>query len=99
MVDWASDRVVDPPDGVEDIGSRVIVGGIDLFADPLCFERGGQTLPVNANIVGPAHGAGYAVISHQPLERLAGVLAALVGMMRQSIRPSVATFQAKGYAT
>lgn len=62
-----------------------IVRGTGLL--PFGLERGEEAFHggIFPDIAGPAHRAGDAIVSHQPLELLTGILAALVRMMQQGI--------------
>ena len=65
-----ADRIVEPLDVVEDIGSRGVAGAIDLFADPLGLQRGEEALHrgVVPDVAGPAHRTDDAIVGHQTLE-------------------------------
>ena len=79
-------------DVVEDICARLFLGAVGLPPDPFGFQRREEAFHrrVVPDISGPAHRTGDAVISHQPLERFASILAALVGMMQQLLRSTSA---------
>ena len=63
------------------------MGGVDLIADALLFEGPEEALHrcVVPHVAGSAHRADDTMIGQQPLELLAAVLAAAIGVMQQRI--------------
>src|SRR3977135_1439299 len=78
------DRIVEPLDIVEHIRPGLVSGVIDFARGALGLQRREEALHrgVVPHIAGPAHAANDAAVGHQPLELLAGVLAALIGVMQ-----------------
>lgn len=79
-----SGRVVEPLNIIEDIGLGLVPGAIDFANDALgleAFHRG-----IVPNVSRAAHAADDAVVSHQLLELLAGILAPLIRVMQQRVR-------------
>lgn len=85
-------RIVKPLDVVEDICARLAACPIGFSPDPFGFQRKEEALhrSVVPDISGSAHRACDALISNQPLERLAGVLAALVRVVQKFFRSAPA---------
>ena len=83
-------RIVETFNVVEDIGLGFISRSIKLPCRSFGLERGEEALHrrIVPHVACPAHGADDAVISHQPLELFAGVLAAPIGVMQQRIGPA-----------
>ncbi len=80
-------RVVEALDIVVHIGLGIVPSAIDLAGGAFGLERGEEALHgrVVPDIAGPAHRAGDAEIGHQALELLAGILAALAGVVQQAV--------------
>jgi hypothetical protein len=68
--------VVEALDVIEHIGFGFVAGPIDLAGDALGLQLGEEALhrSIVPDIAGAAHRAGDAVIGHQSLELIAGVL-------------------------
>lgn len=79
--------IVEAFDVIEHVLSRVVARVIGFACDPFGLQRGEEALhrSVVPDVAGPAHRAGDAIVDHQPLELLAGILAALVRVMQQRI--------------
>ena len=77
--------IVEPLDVVEHIGLGLRAGPIVGTVCTLDLERREEALHrrIVPAVTTAAHAAGHAVLAQRPLELLAGVLAALVGMMQQ----------------
>jgi hypothetical protein len=73
---------------IEHIGFGLVTRSIDFARCPFGLERGEEALHrcIVPDIARPAHGTGDAIVVHEPSELVAGVLAALVGMVQQSVR-------------
>jgi hypothetical protein len=71
-----SPRVVEALDVVEHIRPGVIPRPVDLAGCPLGLQRREEALhrSIVPDVAGPAHRAGDAVVGHQALELLAGIL-------------------------
>ena len=80
-------EIIEALDVAEYIGLGLVPYPIDLTRYTLGLERGKEALHrrIVPDIARAAHGTDDAVIGHQPLELLAGVLAATVGVMQQRI--------------
>ena len=83
----AEDLVVEPLDVIEHVGPGGVSGSVDLAADAFGLKRREEALHcgVVPDIAGPAHRAVDAIVGHQPLELLAGVLAAAIGVMQKGV--------------
>src|SRR4051794_622570 len=83
-----ADRIVEPLDIVEHIRPGLVSGAIYFASGPLGLQRREEALHrrIVPDVAGSAHAADDAAVDHQPLELLAGVLAALIGVMQQLIR-------------
>ena len=70
---------------------RLLSGSVGFALDPFNLQRREETIhrSVIPNISGPVHRTCRRMISHQPVARLIGVLAALVGMMQQLFQSSL----------
>ena len=66
--------VVEAFDGVEQVCLRLCPRAVDFLADPLGFERGEEAF--HGGIIPAANRAGDAIVGHQALELLTGILAA-----------------------
>ena len=84
----AAPGIVEALDVVEHVGSGFVTRAIGFARRALGLERGEEALHrrVVPHVARPAHAADHAMIDQQALELLAGVLAALVGMMQQGVR-------------
>ena len=80
-------RVVEAFDVVEHIGPGLIPRPISLAVDAFGLQRREEALHrrIVPDVARAAHRADDAVVGHQPLELLAGVLAATVRMMQQRV--------------
>lgn len=75
-------RVVEHLDVVEDVGTGICSGGVDLAADALALEQLEEALAdgVVVTVAAAAHAAEQVVVSQECLPLMAGVLAALTGV-------------------
>jgi hypothetical protein len=82
--------VVEPLDIVEHIGSGLVPRAIGLAGHALDFEGREEALHrrVVPHVARAAQAACHPVLSHQPLERLARILAAAIGMVQQLSGPA-----------
>src|SRR5438132_13362669 len=80
-------RIVEALDVVEYISSRLVSGAVRFASYALGLQRREEALHrgIVPDVARTAHRTDDAVIGHQLLELLAGVLAATVGMMHQRI--------------
>ena len=81
-------RVVEKFNVVEHVGAGLIAGSVDLACRAFGFQRREEAFHggIVPDVARAAHAAGDAIIGHELLERLAGVLAALVRVVQQCIR-------------
>src|SRR5271168_3515388 len=81
-------RIIEAFNVVEHIGLGVVARPIGFARRAFGLQRGEEALHrrIVPDIAGAAHGADDAMIGHQLLELLAGVLAATVGVMQQRVR-------------
>jgi hypothetical protein len=79
--------IVEAFDVIEHVLPCLSARAIGFARDPLGFQQGEEAFhrSIVSDVAGPAHRAGDAVVGHQPLELLAGILAARVGVMQQCI--------------
>lgn len=77
--------VIEALDVLEHVGLGLVPRPVRLAGRSLGFQRGEEALHrrIIPDIARPAHGAGDAVVGHQPLELLAGILTATVRMMQE----------------
>jgi len=80
-------HVVEAFDVVEHVSLGFVPCPIGLARRSFGFQRGEEALHrrVVPDVARTAHRADDAVIGHQPLELLAGVLAATIGVMQQRV--------------
>ena len=83
----ATVRVVEAFDITEHVRLGLCPRSVDLLAHPLGLEGREEAFHsgVIPDVAGPAHRTGDPVVGHEPLELLAGILAALVRVMQQGI--------------
>jgi hypothetical protein len=81
-------RIIEAFNIVEHIGLGFVARPIGFARRAFGLQRGEEALHrcIVPDIAGAAHGADDAMIGHQLLELLAGVLAATVGVMQQRVR-------------
>jgi hypothetical protein len=84
--------IVEPLDIVEHVCSGLVPGTIIFPRGSLGLQRREEALHrrVVPDIAGSAHAANDAAVGHPPLELLAGVLGALIGVMQQGFRLTAA---------
>lgn len=87
-----SDGIVEPLDVVEHVCAGLVAGAVGPSPDALGLERGEEALHrrVVPDVSRAAHGACDAMIGHQALEGLAGILAALIRVVQQLLRSTSA---------
>ena len=80
-------RVVEKFNVVEHVGAGLIAGSVDLACRAFGFQRREEACHggIVPDVPRAAHAAGDTVIGHELLKLLAGLLAALVGMVQQGI--------------
>lgn len=83
-------RIVEPFHVIEHIGPRLVPRGVPSAARPFRLQRREEALHggVVPAVAAPAHATDNAVVAQQALEVLAGVLAALVRVVQQLVRPA-----------
>jgi hypothetical protein len=83
-------RVVEALDIVEHVRACIVARAIDLSAEALGLHRRDEALDgsIVPDVAGAAHRTDDALIGKQPLERLAAVLAAMIRVMQNRLRPS-----------
>jgi hypothetical protein len=81
--------IVEALDVIEHVSFGFVTRAIGFALGSFGLQRGEEALHrrrVVPHVARPAHAADHAMIDQQALELLAGVLAALVGMMQQGVR-------------
>ena len=79
-----------PTQTLDDVQAGLVAGAIDLVPDPLGLQRREEALHrrIVPAVSRAAHRACDRMIGHQPLEALAGILAALIGVVQQRLGPA-----------
>ena len=80
--------IVEALDVIEHVLPCLVAREVGFARDPFGLQRGEEVLhrSIVPAVAGPTHQGSYAIVGHQPLELLAGKLAALVRVMQQRIR-------------